>query len=93
MAPLVALVMVVAGLLLATIGLLIIAVEKRIDRRLTEHRFRRDVEAMWREVYRALDEADAQARPVRPLRRRRVAGVRIPRRPMRRTASNSDRRH
>ena len=85
--------MVAAGVLLIVAGLLIGRVEAWIARHLAEHRWRRDVEALWREVYRVLDKADARPRSARPLKRRRIAGVRMPRRPMRRTASNSDRRH
>lgn len=82
--------MVAVGALLIVAGLLLGPVESWIARRLATHRLCRDVEAMWREVYRALDEADASPRPVRPFKRRRVAGVRIPRRRMRRPTSTSN---
>lgn len=87
---LVAVVVMAASSLLTGAALLIIAVESWIDQHLTKHRLRRDVEAMWREVYRTLDEADELPRPARPLKRGRVAGVRIPLRPIRRHTSTSN---
>lgn len=76
--------------------------EAWVSRRLAEHRLCRDVEAMWAQVDEILADAeplpdlvllDRPASPRHVIKRRRMPGVRIPRRRVRRPSTSNSERH